>query len=91
MSEWHLEVSHEAEKALLRQNQHLRLRLRNAVDRLQSDPMPSSGYDIQPVKGHPGMWRLRVGDWRILYTVDENTHVIYIVAVHPRGQAYRGL
>lgn len=35
------------------------------------------------------MWRLHVGDWRILYTVDEEAQAVYVVAVRPRGQAYR--
>jgi len=88
---WHLEVSREAEKVLLRQDRRQRLRLREAIDELQEAPFPGPGRDIEPVKGYPGMWRLRVGDWRVLYTVDEEARAVYVVAVRPRGQAYRGL
>lgn len=33
----------------------------------------------------------RVGSWRILYTLSEGERVIYVLAIRPRGQAYRRL
>ena len=34
-------------------------------------------------------FRLRIGDWRVLYTLDTGTRTMTIVAVVPRGDAYR--
>jgi len=31
----------------------------------------------------------RVGDWRVLYTVNRSIQTIYIVAIRTRGEAYR--
>jgi len=39
----------------------------------------------------PADRRSRVGDWRIFYEVDESTSTIYVVALRPRGRAYREL
>ena len=49
--------------------------------------LPSKG-DIKALEGeHAGRFRLRVGDWRIIYTVEDNTVLVgYIL---PRGDAYK--
>jgi mRNA interferase RelE/StbE len=87
---WHPEVSREAEKVLLGQDRRQRLRLREAIDELHETPYPLRDRDTQLVQGQPGLWRLRVGGWRVLYTVHEEARTVYVVAVRPRGQAYRG-
>lgn len=38
-----------------------------------------------------GIRSARVGDWRILYLVDHATESLWILAIRPRGQAYRNL
>lgn len=39
----------------------------------------------------PGLWRLRVGGYRIVYKIMEDRLVIVIVAVGPRGDVYKHL
>jgi mRNA-degrading endonuclease RelE of RelBE toxin-antitoxin system len=34
-------------------------------------------------------WRLRVGDWRVRFTFDDEQRVIVVLRVLPRGRAYR--
>lgn len=46
------------------------------------------GEDIKPLKGHDNVLRLRVGDYRILYSVDNNNLVIIIINAGNRGQIY---
>lgn len=46
------------------------------------------GEDIKMLKGHAGLLRLRVGDYRIIYTVDCGQLIIYIIDAGPRGQIY---
>ncbi|WP_330950864.1 type II toxin-antitoxin system RelE family toxin [Burkholderia thailandensis] len=38
--------------------------------------------------GQPG-YRLRVGDWRVLYEIEDGRVVIVVLAVKPRGGAYK--
>jgi len=33
-------------------------------------------------------WRVRVGDWRILYDIDESAEVVAVLRVLHRSQAY---
>lgn len=45
--------------------------------------------DITPLKGHDGLFRLRVGPYRIIYTVDNGRLVVYyIIDAGSRGQIY---
>lgn len=46
------------------------------------------GEDIKRLKGHPDLLRLRVGDYRIIYTVDNGQLVIYVIDIGNRGQIY---
>ena len=45
--------------------------------------------DVIPLRGREQEWRLRVGQWRVLFTFDEANESIVILRVLPRGRAYR--
>jgi mRNA interferase RelE/StbE len=47
---------------------------------------PPSG-DIRPMTGQEGFFRLRVGKYRVLFCIENNT--ILVMAIDPRGQAYK--
>ena len=47
------------------------------------------GEDIKKLRGHEGLFRLRIGDYRIIYTIDNGTCVIFIIDVGNRGQIYK--
>ena len=61
-----------------------RRRIVNAIERL-----PDSG-DIKPLQGKEsqGMLRLRVGTYRIIYTVDNGRLTVLIIDAGNRGQIY---
>jgi mRNA interferase RelE/StbE len=44
-------------------------------------------HDVVPLLGTRGMFRLRVGDWRVIFELHEDT--MTIVRVHHRREAYR--
>jgi mRNA interferase RelE/StbE len=41
--------------------------------------------------GNKDLWRLRVGDYRVIYRIDDPAHVIDIAAVRHRRDVYRDL
>jgi len=43
---------------------------------------------VRSLKGRPGEWRLRVGNWRALIRLDVRAQVIVVTTVKPRGRAY---
>ncbi|MFB2834330.1 type II toxin-antitoxin system RelE family toxin [Floridanema evergladense] len=44
--------------------------------------------DIKPLKGRPE-WRLRVGDYRIMFLIDDENKVYILTKISPRGDAYK--
>lgn len=44
--------------------------------------------NLTALRGFDG-FRLRLGDWRVLYTANTETKTLAIAAIVPRGEAYR--
>lgn len=47
------------------------------------------GEDIKALKGYPDLLRLRVGDYRIIYTVDHGELIVLVIDAGSRGQIYK--
>ena len=60
--------------------------LREAIFALGHDPRPPGCLKMS---GYADQWRIRVGDWRIVYRIDVGVLVVMVVTVAPRGGAYR--
>lgn len=54
-----------------------------AIERLPN------GEDIKKLKGYDDLLRLRVGDYRIIYTVDNGKLIVYVVDIDNRGDVYK--
>jgi mRNA interferase RelE/StbE len=59
-----------------------------AVERVAADPSAPNN-NVRPLKGVSNGFRIRVGDWRVSYTVDRDAAVIDVFEIAPRGGAYR--
>jgi mRNA interferase RelE/StbE len=80
-----VEYSAVAQKILRRIDRTTAKRIRSKVRLLASDP-EALANNIKALKGGRGLMRLRVGDWRVIYT--ENLIVVNVIRVAPRGSAY---
>jgi mRNA interferase RelE/StbE len=47
-----------------------------------------NGEDIKKLKGHNGLLRLRVGTYRIIYTVDNGKCIVFVIDAGNRGEIY---
>jgi mRNA interferase RelE/StbE len=77
-------VSSKAEKYIKRMNNPYRQNILDALDGLEKEPPQG---DIKQLQGIDG-FRLRVGNYRVLFHEKDNT--IIITQVTPRGDAYKG-
>lgn len=51
---------------------------------------PSGAHaNVTALKGVEDGYRLRVGNWRISYAVDDAARVLTVIEIKPRGSAYR--
>ena len=83
---WSIEFSREATKAILRMPRQEASRIRKKLDALARDPMGARG--VKKLTEHPG-YRLRVGDWRVVYLLDRDRIVVQVIRVAHRREAYR--
>jgi mRNA interferase RelE/StbE len=77
--------SREATKTLRRIPANTRQIIIGKIEQYAAEP-ESLANNVKALKGNPGYFRLRVGDWRIIFR--EDGAVIAIVRVAPRGGAY---
>lgn len=59
-------------------------RIQGAIALLANDPRPPAS---RPLTGRPG-WRVRVGDYRLLYTIHDDRLVIVMVTIGHRRDIY---
>lgn len=86
MSYW-VEFTHRAEKELKRLDRTTARRIAERVEELTRDPFDrrlSRQMETDPESRYS-----RVGDWRIIYQVEEAGQVINVTAIRPRSGAYR--
>lgn len=60
-------------------------RIKAAILALASDPGPAGALRLTASEG----FRIRVGDYRVLYRVDDGAGVVYVYRVKHRREAYR--
>ena len=64
----------------------LRARIDKAIDRLAEDARPPGSRKLAGAKDE---WRLRVGDYRVLYMVNDSEHQVVVARIAHRREAYR--
>ena len=75
-----------AEREFRRLAREIQLRLRPRIDALGYDPRPAGAKKL---KGRDDLWRIRAGDYRIVYEVRDRILVVLVVRVAHRREVYR--
>lgn len=79
-------ITHSAKKTIKNLDENTRTRIIKRMKEMQKCPFTG---DVKPLKGLPGEWRTRVGDWRIIYSVDRDQLIVMVLKVAHRGGAYK--
>ena len=80
-------IKRQAQKKLQSLPRHERIRLAEKINQLGQNP-DNTGLDTKRLAGTP-LYRLRVGDWRIINDRQDAVRVIAIEKIKPRGDAYK--
>lgn len=83
---WEIRVHRRVERVMRKLPRDLQQRLDRAIWGLARDPRPPG---CSKLRGQGDVYRIRVGQWRISYAVEDDKLVILIIEVAPRGGAYR--
>ena len=62
--------------------------IRHAIEALAEEPYPRGAKKL---RGHPGLWRIRVGGWRVVYTVEDDRLLVLVLMIGGRGDVYERL
>ena len=78
-------VKKKAQKFIEKLPKQEKLRIVSEIQRLPN------GEDIKPLNGHKGLYRLRIGNYRFIYTVDHGQLIVFVIDVDNRGDVYKRL
>lgn len=81
-------VEKAALKTLKRLPADLRQRIVNKLSELAEDPF-AEHLNVKALAGRENEYRLRIGDWRVIYEVHNARLIIQVLTISPRGSAYQ--
>jgi mRNA interferase RelE/StbE len=65
----------------------LKERVDTAIDGLSLDPRPDG---VRKMKGaNPPFWRIRIGDYRVIYRIDDESKEVVVARIRHRKDVYR--
>jgi mRNA interferase RelE/StbE len=86
MASYRIEVSASAEKQIRKLGREDQLRVLRAVQALANEPHPSGSRKLH---GYDDVYRIRVGTFRVLYSVHAGILVVIVLKVGHRREVYR--
>ncbi len=86
MSEFRIEVSLTAEKQLAKLEREDQFRVARAIRRLADDPRPRG---CRKLRDYSDVYRIRVGVFRILYSIEQDRLLILVLKIGHRRDVYR--
>lgn len=81
-----MSLSKKSVKFLMKQEPLVQSRIAQALEGIRM--VPPEG-DIKPMKGYSGVFRLRVGTYRIIFEVNHLEKIVYIRSIGNRGDIYK--
>jgi len=81
-------VERQVEKALRRLPKQVLARVDRLLLSLADEPRP---VGCKKLRGYDNLYRLRAGDWRLIYAIEDDELVVLVIEIAPRGEAYRDL
>ena len=83
---YRIEIKRSARKALLALPAYMQRRVGDAIDGLASEPRPPG---VRKLIGSDTLYRVRVGDYRVVYEIHDDRLVIVVVKLGHRREVYR--
>lgn len=85
---WEIILTKPVEKVYVKSSKAMRRRLDSCFEALEISPL--YGNNIKALTGElKGLLRYRLGDWRVIYRVFHDKRIVEVIAILPRGNAYK--
>ncbi|MGH3094579.1 MAG: type II toxin-antitoxin system RelE family toxin [Streptosporangiales bacterium] len=87
---YHVEIEHQAARAMVRlrrSDRSMADRIDQAIEGLKANPRPDGSIKLTGMDA----WRVRVGTYRVIYTINDTVMVVSVKRVGHRRESYRRL
>jgi len=88
MPDYSIIFARSARKELERLPSSVSARAIERIESLGKEPRPPRSIKLQ---GNKILWRIRVGDYRVIYSIDDTARIVDISAVRHRRDVYRSI
>jgi mRNA interferase RelE/StbE len=90
MVSYQIDYTQEARQDLRKMPARFRNRVRSMIEGLSGEPRPSRSKELRDLSG---IYRLRLDQWRIIYSIDDNNTLILIIRIKRKTgpETYEGL
>lgn len=85
MSNYDVEVKSPARKELEALPDNMLSRVVRKLESLSNTPRPAG---CKKLKGYKDHWRIHVGDWRVLYIIDDAAKLVSVTRIAHRSEVY---
>ena len=86
MAKYRVALASSAGKELGKPPIHLIARMVTHIENLASNPRPSG---CKKLRGGDCELRIRVGDWRVVYTIDDGKSLVEVTRIRHRSDVYK--
>jgi mRNA interferase RelE/StbE len=86
MAKYRIEVSATAERQLKKIRREDKIRILRSISLLAGEPRPAG---CRKLSGYNDIFRIRVGNYRVIYEIDGKRIVVVILKIGHRGEVYR--
>lgn len=87
MAGYFVEIIQKAEKEYLKLPQAVKRRIQEVILSLEEDPRPFGAKKLRETE----YYRVRSGDFRIVYSIDDKSRLVKILSIGHRKEVYRSL
>jgi mRNA interferase RelE/StbE len=85
LPEYRVALKSSAEKELLGLSDQMIARIFPRIEALAAEPRPPG---CKKLRGGKDEWRVRVGDYRVVYTIDDKTQIVEVTRIAHRREVY---
>lgn len=65
--------------------------IKQKLEMLKIDPYQNSELDIKAMKGYDNLFRLRIGQYRFIYQINNDELIVFVLKGGNRGDVYKGI
>lgn len=86
MADYAVVFARSARKELQNLDPQVARRVLKQIEALVTNPRPSG---VVKLEGATDLWRIRIGEWRVVYRISDRELLVDVIAVRHRSAAYR--